>query len=249
MTRKLHTGKDAPPLYIQLKNELKKKIDDGTWMPGDKITSELELCSIYDVSRTTVRDAINELVWEKYLVRHRAKGTFVLDHEHVEGKDYNTYVKSSIYELNEMGQEVHTYQAEVKRIKADKTLSQLLGADPESTVYMLSRLRKSPGTRPFYSRTWWTGQGAFPEDPAEYMGSFYTLLEGKGICVTTIKEYLEATLPEKAIAEALGIQQETPILKRVRKAEDTEGLYTEYSECYYIGEDYRYHIELVGGKN
>ncbi len=65
------------PLYIQLKEWIASRMEDGTYSPGSRIPSELELCESLDLSRPTVRQAVSELVAEGRLVIQRGKGTFV----------------------------------------------------------------------------------------------------------------------------------------------------------------------------
>lgn len=65
------------PLYYQLKQILAKAIDSGELAPCQPIPTERELQEKYQLSRTTVRQAINELVAEGLLYRQRGKGTFV----------------------------------------------------------------------------------------------------------------------------------------------------------------------------
>lgn len=67
----------AVPLYFQLKTILLDTLRDA--LPGDMIEPESVMTKKYDVSRTTVRQAIAELVNEKYLYTVRGKGTFVAD--------------------------------------------------------------------------------------------------------------------------------------------------------------------------
>ncbi|MBC8845373.1 GntR family transcriptional regulator, partial [Escherichia coli] len=69
----------ASPLYAQIADDLREKIQTEVWQTGDKIPPELDLCELYNVSRITVRKAIDELVRENLLYRERAKGTFVRD--------------------------------------------------------------------------------------------------------------------------------------------------------------------------
>ncbi len=64
-------------LYVQIYSILIEKIESGEWPPGTQIPTEDELCRIYDVSKVTVREAIQELVREGYLKRQQGKGTFV----------------------------------------------------------------------------------------------------------------------------------------------------------------------------
>lgn len=65
-------------IYLQLYNIFKKKIEEGEWKVNSKIPSEKELCKIFNVSRTSVRAAIGELVREGYLIKVPGKGTFVI---------------------------------------------------------------------------------------------------------------------------------------------------------------------------
>ena len=65
------------PLYFQLKELILQQIKEGTYKVGDAIPTEKELNEIYDISRTTVRQAITELVQEGWLYRVKSKGTFV----------------------------------------------------------------------------------------------------------------------------------------------------------------------------
>ncbi len=65
------------PLYSQLKNLIIQKIDSGEYASDTRIPSEQEFCDMYDISRPTVRQAINELTSNGYLYKRKGKGTFV----------------------------------------------------------------------------------------------------------------------------------------------------------------------------
>jgi len=65
------------PLYIQLKDLIQEKIESGVYAEGTAIPSERELCNMYEVSRITVRQAIERAVSEGLLVRRPGKGTYV----------------------------------------------------------------------------------------------------------------------------------------------------------------------------
>ncbi|APH03498.1 GntR family transcriptional regulator [Bacillus weihaiensis] len=73
---RLHTNSHIP-LYVQIKQELLRKIEGGQYIVGMQLPSEHELMEYYGVSRPTVRQAIVELVQEGVLVRGRGRGTFV----------------------------------------------------------------------------------------------------------------------------------------------------------------------------
>ena len=70
------TPKNAP-LYQQIYDEIKDAIEKGVYAPKERIPSELELAEQYDVSRITVRRAVEELCSDGYLVKQQGRGTFV----------------------------------------------------------------------------------------------------------------------------------------------------------------------------
>lgn len=65
------------PLYFQLQEVLKEKIEMGTWAVGQMIPSEPSLCESFQVSRTVVRQALSVLEQDGQLRRIRGRGTFV----------------------------------------------------------------------------------------------------------------------------------------------------------------------------
>lgn len=78
MVENYSLNKEIPvPLYFQLKTLILGWIKEGVYCPGDTIPTENELSAMFDISRTTVRQAITELVREGYLYRIKSKGTFV----------------------------------------------------------------------------------------------------------------------------------------------------------------------------
>lgn len=65
------------PLYMQIRQMLKNDVQQGKYKPDEQIPTEAELCEIYNVSRITIRKAIEELVKEGTLTRVPRRGTFV----------------------------------------------------------------------------------------------------------------------------------------------------------------------------
>lgn len=65
------------PLYFQLQEALKEKIEIGLWGPGEAIPPEVDLCATYGVSRTVVRQALTILEQDRQIFRVRGSGTFV----------------------------------------------------------------------------------------------------------------------------------------------------------------------------
>jgi DNA-binding GntR family transcriptional regulator len=66
------------PLYLQVKDELVKRISNGTYGIGDAIPTEAALAAEFGTSVSTIRQAVAILVSEKLLDRKQGKGTFVI---------------------------------------------------------------------------------------------------------------------------------------------------------------------------
>jgi len=69
----------ALPYYVQVKEALRGRIEDGFWSPGTRIPGEPQLCRLFDVSRTVVRQALKDMEYEGLVVREKGKGTFVAE--------------------------------------------------------------------------------------------------------------------------------------------------------------------------
>ena len=69
----------AEPLHAQLREAILDAIEGGRWRPGDRLPSETELCRRFDISRTTVRQALTMLELEGALRREQGRGTFVAE--------------------------------------------------------------------------------------------------------------------------------------------------------------------------
>lgn len=71
-------NKNTPiPLYYQFKQIILHELNNDDIKPDDMLPPEEVFCELFDISRTTVRQAILELVNEGYLYRIKSKGTFV----------------------------------------------------------------------------------------------------------------------------------------------------------------------------
>jgi GntR family transcriptional regulator len=109
-------------LYIQLTRIFLDEIRTGHWKLNDRIPSEEELCKIYNVSKVTVRQAINNLVSDGYLMKIQGKGTFVISvlpvvgvamrtifTEEMFGKEVKAEKEILFRGLKEPAQDIRTY--------------------------------------------------------------------------------------------------------------------------------------------
>lgn len=132
-------NKDTPvPLYYQLKTLLLDRIKDGTYRPGDLIPTENELSAMFNISRTTVRQAVTELVREGYLYRIKSKGTFVSKPK-VTQRVLNRYF-SHDEAIRESGREmkIEILKKEVVPIP-QKLIDMGVGSEGDSVIHLYRR--------------------------------------------------------------------------------------------------------------
>lgn len=67
------------PLYRQLADELRARIESGALAPGDELPSQVSLAAEYDLGRDTVQDALTILRTEGWIVTERGKPAYVAE--------------------------------------------------------------------------------------------------------------------------------------------------------------------------
>lgn len=81
------------PRHHRVCQDLDLRIRSGTWLPGDSIPSEAELCAHYGVSRGAIQRAVRELVEQDLLRRERGRATYVSSPK-IEGSVLASYEQS-----------------------------------------------------------------------------------------------------------------------------------------------------------
>lgn len=233
----------AYPLYAQIADQLRANIQTEKWQEGERIPTEMELCEIYHVSRITIRKAINELVSENLLYRERAKGTFVKKLTH-DKNEFATVVKGFTQELREQGKNATTLQAEISKSHADHKIAKYLQIQPGDEILVLKRVRGEGKNIVAYFKTHIVYREDYSLKSKDYYGSFYDYLETKGIQVNQENEYIEAISATRELQQLLKVNENEPILKRVRFTSQKENNFFEYTECFYIGNKYRYYLDF-----
>lgn len=180
------------PLYCKLAEKLEEKIDDGTYKSGDKIPSERELCDLYNVSRMTVRLAIDELERLGKIEKIQGKGTFVLNKSIVQSLN-NVYSFSK--EMEKQGKISSTRIIAREVIEANSKISKHLGIKENEKVIYLERLRLAENVAVMVEKTW------FPYEKYYFLmnidfntkGLYKTLEDDYGVVINKAVETFKAT--------------------------------------------------------
>ncbi|MDL2249233.1 GntR family transcriptional regulator [Lachnospiraceae bacterium PF1-21] len=127
------------PIYMQLRERLREKIENGEFPPGTSIPSEFVLARLYEINRITVRNAIDALVNEGLLLRVQGKGVFVLSNKvTLSLDDHQGFVST-------FKQEDQTHSLKVKEQTkalryAGKKHGETFQLDPDDYIYYLRHL-------------------------------------------------------------------------------------------------------------
>lgn len=125
------------PMYLQLREILRARIDDGEFVPGSAIPSENELAETYGLHRLTIRNAINTLVNEGLLKPVQGKGVFVVGKKIGRDLEKLTGFHQTMRERNIVPE---TRVLLKTRRKAGLKYAQILEIDPTDEVYYIRRL-------------------------------------------------------------------------------------------------------------
>ncbi|MEH7401182.1 GntR family transcriptional regulator [Gottfriedia acidiceleris] len=132
-------NKNSPiPIYHQLLEYIKCKIASGEYPADELIPSEREFSEKFQISRMTVRQALNNLVQEGIVYRQKGKGTFV-SRQKVEKKisRLNSYTE----EMIERGLKPSSRLVQFDILNSDKALSNILKIKEKDPIYFIKRVR------------------------------------------------------------------------------------------------------------
>lgn len=228
----------AIPLYQQLGEILRSRIDAGEWAPNTKIPSEHELNREYGLSRMTVRQVLTSLVNEGLLFRVQGKGTYVAP-----GK---ISTKSPAYtgmrqQLEDAGYKTSTELVDATMEKADKHIANHLGIAVGDDVVSITRLRRVEG-EPVSIHISHVPLALAPslldQDPASeqlcvILDRDYDLVMGQ------VEETLESTRASRWEGETLSINPGEPLLLLRQQVRTPSGIPFEYTRILLRGDRIR----------
>ncbi len=233
-------------LYYQLKTIIRDQVEKGMLKPGEMIPSENEFMKRYGVSRTTVRQAIGDLVAEGILERIQGKGTFVASQK----LQQNLFALTSFSEdIRNLGRTPSSLEIEKGYVRPALPVADFFElASSESLVFFLSRVRlvddEPVGMHTVY----------LPEDIAEQADlmerdfstglSLYHTLEESGVTFGEAEETLEAGSAPPEASARLNIAEGAPVLLLDRLSYTPSGRPLEYNHMVYRSDRYKYRIRL-----
>ena len=232
------------PLYYQLKEVLKQQIRSGHLAPHTAIPSEPELVANYHVSRATVRQALSELVHEGLLYRQHGKGTFVCEPR---VQQTQSELTSLTEEIQRRGKRPGGLLLVSELIRGSEAVrKQLALIDTEQTI-RLERLRTANDSPLAYEVDYLP----YPRAASIYQrakelsdGSLYNLMNSEGLNPYIVEQKIRVGTATVREAELLRIPPGEAGLHFTSTAFDLTGSPIEYSETFFPGTQYDFHVTL-----
>jgi GntR family transcriptional regulator len=232
------------PLYHQLKGLLFDKIDSGEWEPGDCLPSEDQLCEFYQISKTTVRQALNTLAIEGFVQREQGRGTYVAKPKIEQGP---VELTSFSEQMQRRGLRTDSRILKLEKTRATRKIVKELEIHEGAYAFMIKRLRLADG-EPMGIQTAYLPASLFPGLlDQDLSGSLYsTLQEQYGIILTHADETYCATLLDKYEAELLRVPLSSPLGLLVERRAFSQGKYPiEFVSSIMRADRYKISVRLV----
>ncbi len=231
-------GAKSSVLYMQLQNWLRDAITSHKLAPEEAIPTERELAEQFNVSRITVRKAIDGLVYEGMLTRRQGAGTFVAT------RVEKSYSKMTSFTEDMMSRGRVPSSAWLSKtagtVNPEEAMS--MGLSPGTLVYRFNRMRFADGT------SMGLDYSTVPADCLPSLeaveGSLYSALEANGTRPVRALQRLRAVAFNAEQARLLEIPVGSPGLLIERRGFLADGRPAEFTQSYYRGDSYDLMSEL-----
>ena len=226
------------PLYQQLQRALRDAIADKRLAPDEALPPERDLAEEFQISRITVRKALDGLVSDGLLTRRQGAGTFVT------ARVEKNFSKLSSFSEDMISRGRTPHSAWLSRSAGAVTPeeSMTLGLSPGTPVYRFNRIRYADGAPMALEYSTVPGFCLPSLDVVE--NSLYEALEKFGNRPARALQRLRAVLFTAEQAELIGVPDKAAGLLIERRGFLKDGRPVEFTQSYYRGDAYDFVSEL-----
>jgi GntR family transcriptional regulator, nutrient-sensing system regulator len=225
----------ALPKYYVLKEQLLTLIEDA--VPGTLIPTERALAEQYGTSRTTVRQAIGELVAEGRLDRTQGRGTFVAPPKVTHVRQLTSFTDDAASQ----GMTASARILDISEVPADPGTAKRLALEPGTGVHRVERIRLVNGEPLAHETAFLAGELPDLAANVEVRGSLYSALrEDYGIRISEVEDTVETKLAGPEEVRLLDVEMGAPMLLVHRLGLDPDGRPVEWTESVFRGDRFRF---------
>lgn len=233
------------PYYIQVKEVISGRIKNGTWSPGDRLPSEAELCEMFGVSRTVVRQALQDMIHEGLIKRRKGKGSFVAAKKISE--QLVQKLTGFYQDMVEQGLEPVTKVLEQHVVPAAPEVAEHLKLQPYTPVIEIVRLRSVQDV-PIVLVTTYLPYALCPKLINENLNnqSLYALLENRyRLYIARGRRTIQSVLADGQEAKLLEVKKGAPLFRLDSTSYLNDGTPVEYYFAYHRGDRSQFEVELI----
>jgi len=234
----------ASTLYARIEETIAAEIVQGEYRPGDQLPTEDALLQRFQVSRITVRRAIQNLVNRGLLEIRRGLGTFVLSPQ-IEAE--LTKLTGFVEDMKSVGRRATARVVSQSVVAASARVAERLQLAKGTKVMRIERVRLADDMPISFDETYLPlplGKQIVRNDLRLY--PIFTLLEEEyGIPLVEADYRLEAVIATKAVADALQVKVGSPIFRIERTSMTTGNRPVDYEVLSYRGDLVRFVTKLL----
>jgi GntR family transcriptional regulator len=232
------------PLYIQIKEAIRAKIIDGTYVGHQQLPSENDMITAFGVSRITVRQAVNDLQKEGLLFKVHGKGTFVALPNVAQEL---THLQGFGEAMHRLGHETFSEVFGLKTVKASSVARAKLQIDADSPVTEIRRVRYLNREPISIDYSWVRHDvGSRLTEKNLREKDLFSLLENElHQRLHSADVEIDATSASNDVATRLNVAPGSPILRieRLTYAQQEKPLVFEY--LHYRAETFKYRMKVL----
>jgi GntR family transcriptional regulator len=228
----------AIPRYLRVYGSIKAKVEAGDFKVGDFLPAEPELQKLFNVSRTTVRRAVELLAQEGFVSIQQGKGTQVLDFKATQRLQYVTSFSET---LQEKGFTVRSRDVTVDCVPAPRPIAADLKVGLDVRLARVQRVTLANG-KPIAIMLNYLLPELVPglEKRIASMKSLYAFLEAEyNVRVEAATDFISATAASAAEAAKLGVPVNSPLLV-VKRISYARGRPIEVAILHIVADRYEY---------
>lgn len=231
-------------LHVFIKEEILSRIKSREYSEGSQIPTESELCTEFNVSRTTVRTALTQLTLEGNLVRKQGKGTYVAEPKIKQTLSHT--IKRYRDQVSVQGKKAQISLLEMKVVPANELLQTTLQIEKDAPVQHIERIRSANGEPTQYEIAYipWNIAPGITREQAE-TSLYVSLKEDHDNPIAKTIENMEIVLSDERISKHLECEEGTPCFYLETFAEGKDGNLIEYSKAYFRGDKTNFMIERL----
>ena len=242
MTAVKTSHKSPQPLYVQIKETLKKQILDGHYAPHERLPSENELMQKFGVSRITVRQALRDLYNEKLVFSAQGKGTFVSKPKAVQDIQH---LQGFAEAMHSKGYDTSARVLSVKEIRPNREIQEQLHIAGGQDVLEIKRVRYLNREPMSLDTSYFSLQIGRRLMNRDLSLDIFPMLENQlGIALGHADVQLEARAAGAETANFLGINTGSPIMWVTRLTHTRNGEPLDFEYLQFKGESYQYHFTI-----